>query len=635
MTNVILPLLASVLAPWTPVATNGTNVEVWGRRYAFATNALPVSVTALDRELLAAPVRLIVEGDRGKSVVWTKYGNMFYEAKEESATLCAWQESREVTADVVTTVEYDGLMKISLALVPGPAFNTGRSITKAWLEIPLKKEVATLFQAYPYSPKHVGAVGAGKAFEFCASLWVGNESVGLDWCCESDEAFAPAGRSNAFEIIPQANETVVRIRLVEEEVVLPRTWVFGLQATPVKPFDRTWNRNYVMHGPPMGVGVSKGVKRPEVWWTAQRAFPTGDIDAQLDAAQKAGVKTISFHEDWVPIQNNPASAQADFRAIADKCHARGMKVMVYAGYELSPLDPEWGAHHAEWLSCMTNGIYSGWVWYRPPAQADYRSCLASSYAQTWLSRVKAAYEKFNLDGYYLDGTICARKCANARHGCGWTDAHGSRHYTYPIFAVREVMRELYRFISARGGVISAHQSGYNCSATLAFTHAYWDGEQLACRQGHLGEGIKESLSLEAFRAEFMGRNHGVPAEFLCYETADWSYEDAWALALPHDVLVRPAGFAALPRFLAIWKTLTDFDIASAEFLPYWDKPVRVTPDSVKVSVYRHSDGRALHVISNLSPNRTVDSEVTLLDGSTRRLTLAPFQMKLVNTPATK
>ena len=145
-------------------------------------------------------------------------------------------------------------------------------------------------------------------------------------------------------------------------------------------------------------------------------------------------------------------------------------------------------------------------WFREPGQRDYRICYNNSSARLWLDRVKKAYDELGLDGVYLDGTIMPRACANERHGCGWRDAEGKLHATYPFFAVRKMMRELYEFVESRGGRIDAHQSGYVCPATLAFAHSYWDGEQIAV--GGNRKDIRKELNIDAFRAEFMGRNHG-------------------------------------------------------------------------------------------------------------------------------
>lgn len=619
-------LTAAVPRPWTPVTVSDGRVGVWGREYAFASNALPVGVASLGRELLAGPVRVVCADKDGKAVVWTKHGSWVHAADGESATVCGWSESPSVTVDAVTRIEYDGMMEVSLALVPGSSGHKSQ-LTQVWLEIPLKPGLVKYYQYYPFpwgKCENAGGVKGPKAWPFLASVWLGDEKSGFCWFCESERNFAVVDEKRVVEVLPGKDETVLRVRLVEKAVDLPRTWVFGLEATPVKPFDRNWNRNHVLHSPQMGVGIT--IKRPEVWWTAQRAFPGGNVDEAIAKAAAAGVKTIAFHEDWIPIQNNPMSARPDFKPIVVKCHKAGMKAIVYDGYELSPLDPEWGRHHGDWLAHDEKGRPVG-LWYRPPAQRDYRSCLGSGFAAKWLDRAKEASARLGIDGYYLDGTISPWACYNEVHGCGWRDENGKLRPTYPIFSIRRVMRGLYEFADVRGGVINAHQSGYTCPATLAFVHAYWDGEQLATETSL---DIRRELNLDAFRAEFMGRNHGVPCEFLCYPVpGKWTYDDAIALTLLHDVLVRPCGFAHADHFAPLWKQLDDFGITEAEFVPYWENPVGVSPDCVKASAYRHADGRTLYVVSNLSPDESVRARLTFVDGSGQEVELAPFRMKLI------
>ena len=618
-------VIASVLAlgtasgavptPWSSVEAKDGVVAVWGREYAFASNALPVGMKSGGRDILAGPMRIVCADADGSEVVWKKGGSWVHEHDEESATVCAWQEAEGIAADATVRIEFDGMAKVSLALVPG-ANDQGRpmlcSVSRAWLEIPLAPGVATL---YHYSPANwnrltnTGRLVGPMTWPFLCSVWLGNESAGLCWFCESAENFHAEDPQRVVEVLPGDEGTLLRIRLADRPLELPSTWVFGLQATPTKPFRKGLTANHTVHSPQMGVGLT--IKRPEVWWTAQRAFPDGKVAETLDAAAKSGVKTIAFHEDWIPVQNNPAP-RPDFKAIVDACHARGIKVMVYQGYELSSLAPAWGEHHADWLAKLANGRYRS-CWFREPGQRDYRLCYSNASADLWLERVKKAYDALGIDGLYLDGTIMPRACANERHGCGWRDAEGKLHETYPFFAVRRMMRSLYEFVEGRGGRIDAHQSGYICPATLAFAHSYWDGEQLAEGKVYGGD-LRKELDVGAFRAEFMGRNHGVPCEFLAYEKPGWSYDDAFAITLLHDVMVRPCGFANVPRVAPIWRVLDAFGIADAEWSPYWENPVAVSPESVKASVYRKA-GRSLIVVSNLSTEMPVSAEVTLPDGA--------------------
>lgn len=143
---------AAVPRPWTPVKVDGETVSVWGRDYAFASNALPVSVKTQGRELLAGPMRIVCADEKGNEIAWAKAGSWVQEADEESATVCAWQAADGVAADVVARVEFDGMAKVSLALVPGPKEpHNSMKVSKAWLEIPFAPGRATLFNYSPAS----------------------------------------------------------------------------------------------------------------------------------------------------------------------------------------------------------------------------------------------------------------------------------------------------------------------------------------------------------------------------------------------------------------------------------------------------------------------------------------------------
>jgi len=76
--------------------------------------------------------------------------------------------------------------------------------------------------------------------------------------------------------------------------------------------------------------------------------------------------------------------------------------------------------------------------------------------------------------------------------------------------------------------------------------------------------------------------------------------------------------ATLEKMSPIWDVMTRFGIGSAEWHPYWETPVSAAaqPDSVKVSLYARRDsfwgkGRALLVVSNLSPGKPVTADVAV------------------------
>ncbi len=99
----------------------------------------------------------------------------------------------------------------------------------------------------------------------------------------------------------------------------------------------------------------------------------------------------------------------------------------------------------------------------------------------------------------------------------------------------------------------------------------------------------------------MGHQWGVPAEFLLAGAA-YTYEQAWAFSLLHDVPVRPNGTGKdLDLIASIWKVMEAFGRKEAEWLPYWRNTewAKISPASVYVSLYRHPENGILAVVSNL------------------------------------
>ena len=156
------------------------------------------------------------------------------------------------------------------------------------------------------------------------------------------------------------------------------------------------------------------------------------------------------------------------------------------------------------------------------------------------------------------------------------------------------------------GQINAHNSTCMVMPTLGFATSYWDGEQFQDVRGI--DNAATQLPLDAFRAEFMGRQWGVPAEFLCYGQG-FTFEQAWAVTLIHDVPVRPMnqpGLEDLDLASRIWRLMDDFGRSQAEWLPYWQNAEYIRADSpgTYVSLYRHPGNGVLAVVSNLNRERT-------------------------------
>ena len=123
-------------APFTPVQREGSDLSVWGRRYAFADRLLPTAIVTEDQDILAGPVELIITDDTGRTHSsaaataagqWSKHTQMRLEF-ERTANLGGAQ----VLAS--SWMECDGLLWTRLRVAPGDS-----SIRKMVLRIPVKK----------------------------------------------------------------------------------------------------------------------------------------------------------------------------------------------------------------------------------------------------------------------------------------------------------------------------------------------------------------------------------------------------------------------------------------------------------------------------------------------------------------
>ncbi len=168
-----------------------------------------------------------------------------------------------------------------------------------------------------------------------------------------------------------------------------------------------------------------------------------------------------------------------------------------------------------------------------------------------------------------------------------------------------MMQRIYTIVKSRkpDGLVNLHQSTCMTTPSIGFATSYWDGEQFGSMSS--GDPLK-ILPLDAFRAEFMGHQWGIPAELLCYERP-YTYSQAMAISLPHDVLVRGRPGPNLRMEARLWDAMDAFGRHQAEWLPYWRNAdfISTNTDDCKVSIYSRGQRGAMLIMSNLGPRQRV------------------------------
>lgn len=594
-------------------------VKVTGREIIYGQNALPVSIKSLGQELLAGPVRL-VGSEAGEPIVWdTAYPDNESECylqshSDEEVTLCGAMQSQRFIIDVAMKTEFDGCMSMDLKLM-----TRGRTVQQIygldsvrpleykldhlWLEIPVKKKLAKFFNVYPNGAMYLsdGSVlpettitCSGRIPELDASLpfkalcWVGNDDLGVGFFAEKAENWQAADENRVVEWVNTADALVIRIHLLDSHPVTwtanpcngsgeyyPISFRLGMMATPVKPFPK---KPYLHNGLHIDCFVKiKGNYRDFL-----------DSNNYFDRLVEKDVTTLVLHEKWNKSQNqfHPSEATLEqLRYIVDQCHSRGIKVLPYFGYEMSTMNPQWMDQAEVSIAKHENSTPCG-RWYRVPYQRAYVLCQNSTYARSFADAVAWLMDEYHIDGVYLDGTAIPFPCANTAHGCGWVDQNGKLRASYPLSGIRRVMRELYRVVERRGGMVNVH---FGCPNFLALPYVdlCWYGE--AMQMDYIKGGVAD-MPLDHFRAAYAGRNMGVPSEFIAYQNRPvWNFENAIAMSCIHGILPRPNDIEQpLDLMAEVWKIMNRFPIDKAAWMPYWKNDAVVSAPSVKVSYYRYT-----------------------------------------------
>lgn len=615
--------------------------QVTGREIEFDKSIFPTSISVHGQEILYAPIRLTAEfGDIVGE--WKKQRVILTEKTNEYVRYSIAQNAENLIVNADVTIEFDGMIKVDLNLIPfwGPHWISKNNndniprLTKLYIDIPMKNEYSGLMHFWPNCESGVSLSGRvinshatpeGETnFAFKPYLWTGWEYGGLGIFCESDKGFEVKNPDKCMTITRNEEYTNMHISLLDDTPadwkgradvwgnnINPITYTFGIQPTPVKEFNKNNLEDFrAFH---TGIYAYPIFEKPE-----------GNGDTMIEKIAASGANWLILHEDWTLIQNYGLPEKEErFKEFVTWCHAYGLKVMVYFGYEISSLYPGFGEKRDEYLNKNINGNYVG-GWQREPIQRDFTVCYKGGYSDVMIERVEHVMDNYGVDGIYTDGTYVPWECANEAHGCGYRDREGNLKFKYPIFATRDHVKKLYKAVHKRGGIVDTHQSSCCLMATLAFVDGYYDGENI---QGLIQEDIK-NLKMDSFRAEFMGENMGIYCNFISYTGGKFTMENIAGITLLHNVYPRAGKINDLEFMEKIWKIYDEFNPKSAKWCPYWEEQeVKLEASEAYMSYYK-KDGELLLIITSYDENATEVS--VMLDGEYKQAVnaLEKTQLKL-------
>lgn len=570
--------------PWIPVQVQNGTLSCWGRSHECGDGLLPSKITSSGQPILDAPMRIVASaGSRSVTLQRTAEPARFQvSATGDRAGFFTTASSELADASVKGTLEFDGLMEVSLTVRPKTALD---GVT---LEIPLAAAVARFMQPMPGAGNRdqagripVQGVRSGPV----NSLWICNESAGIYFAADSTEGWQ-APKDQALEVMPENGRTMVRFRFHKGGAPLheARTWRFYLQATPVRPFNPDWFDS--------GSRVANGL----TW---------GASPESLRTFKELGGKTLIFFEHWTQAQNGGWSKREDeLKQIIARCHELNLKVILYFGFEIADL-PE----HADMIEESKRIVDKPANFYTPQQQNTFVVSYGGPYQEYLLHHMARLKRELHIDGVYLDGTLRLVASDNPAFGCGYLGADGKRIPTVPLRRIREFAKRINALFVQDGGTVFAHHD--IAPPTMGFVSNIYLGEHL----GFLNtawESIPQLIPEEAALSTYNQMNTGVPV-VLCQQLMwpggrsrpNW-FERTFAWSALHgvgiNVLLENPMCEQSRKVLEFNHLLGEFGADRCDWIPYWqtNSLPHIEPSDFNVSIYRRPDGAQVCIVANQS-----------------------------------
>ncbi|MDD5704380.1 MAG: DUF6067 family protein [Kiritimatiellae bacterium] len=464
----------SVPAPWEPVRCNDTTLTCWGREYAWDAGAFPTQIKSQGQELLSRPITLSAKID-GQPVSIRKPAFKWNKVTDLRADFTFKGKLGVVPLTVKGYLEYDGFLWQEIALGGKSSTHT---LDHLILEIPFDRAAAPLVNAGYIHPS--GAVSKfNSLLAIDPVVWLGNDKGGLQWSTQDYTDWNLLDKTRMLAVEPGEKETVLRFTLVDQPTRLdgaPRRYAFGLQATPVKPIPTDWR----------------------AWALEAIRGCTWDLSKLPDNERSA--QTYSQWNIETNQKDGPYGylvANSNTYALCARLNARNLFPYLY-----------WNTS-AIWCGDDVLKTFAGWGEYQDNAAAytsvrRWRTNPDMRDYMVWRCNKLFADNPMlpdKISGYYLD-------CAQAVWG---------KDGIFSLLGTRDFQRRAYLSVKARWPRLKFynHQSGAPIMSQLAFADLMLTGENLTLNANLVADlNYYRVLSLEALRAEYMGRNYGIPMMFL-------------------------------------------------------------------------------------------------------------------------
>ncbi|MCP4727930.1 MAG: hypothetical protein GY863_23020 [bacterium] len=443
-----------IVSPFVPMEVNDRTISCLGRELKIGDNGFPESIKSYfaselthlvdnGRDLLASPVKLVVELNNGRRLNWQTSEMEVTGSETGVVTWMSRSSAGGITLELDAKMEFDGYVSYTIRV----GAESQKNIKDIFLEIPLKKDAAKYMMGLGvkggYRPRNIAWKWEVEKHQ--EGAWLGDVNAGMQFVLRDENYDRPlntnfylskplimpgswenGGRGGINIRETRGNRVLVRAysgaRIMEEGDVL--YYNFNFLLTPFKPIDTKaqWSTRFYHRFNP------------------------------LEEIAQTGANTVNVHHAnrVNPYINYPFIATKEMKEYVDEAHSRDMNVKIYntirelsnrayelfafrsLGHELFSDGPGGGF---SWLQEHIGSNYIA-AWFVPPLKdAAIINSGMSRWHNYYVEGLDWLVKNMEIDGLYIDDVAFdrttmkrVRKILNRGSGKAIIDLHSANQY---------------------------------------------------------------------------------------------------------------------------------------------------------------------------------------------------------------
>ena len=447
--------------PWTPLVQKDSSIDALVKTYEFGDAFLLSKVIANGNSLLAAPMRLEINGSdvcKAKPPKFDNHGDFCFITQEA--------DYNGIKILTNSRMDYDGLVKVKMTITPPEG---GCTLSSVKMLMPFDDNIVKYINGNSSNGNASGCSGLLSDEPWAENLfsrstfWIGDLKSGFAWVADNMKGWHCEEVDKSLVITKEGQLRTACINIVDKPFAFnaPRTIEFGIMASPGRPESAKVNR--MIHND------------LQMWWKHDGKY-FDYIDPNYTSPRPAGPNAFPYN------------------SIGTAAHC-----------------PHWNYYQKEW-TCKGLGNFVDELGARSRKERDrgqwVRGCLnCRSFMDFKLTQILYAINHPEMDIQHLYFDLVKRTlCNSSVHGCLWTDDFGRKWGSLDWECTRAFFQIIRKALLDKNpdGLISFHTHNQRLPMITSYCDMQVGGEDFVAELGAKGNyyGVVDSDTLLSYSVSY-------------------------------------------------------------------------------------------------------------------------------------